>query len=131
MVPSTGSYLASVDENVLYLTSKSHACKGRFQISAQKQDHVARSHIGDNRIDTETRHCIRNFRVIQIVCISHLCSSISLILSQTRAKNFTGWQSERLVKADALLKEASQRLEKHKHTIDSANYIMAQGLLQM
>jgi hypothetical protein len=65
MVPSTGSYLASVDE--MYLTSKSHACKGRFQISIQEQDHVTRSHAGDDRIDTQTRHCIRNFRVIQIV----------------------------------------------------------------
>jgi hypothetical protein len=39
--------------------------------------------------------------------------------------------SERLGKADALLKEASQRLEKYRHAIGSANYVMAQGWLEM
>jgi hypothetical protein len=51
--------------------------------------------------------------------------------SHPAAKNFTSMTSEQLVKADVLLKEAGQRLEMHKHTIDSANYIMAQGLLEM
>jgi len=39
--------------------------------------------------------------------------------------------SERLGKADALLKEASLRLEEYRNTIDLENYVMAQGLLTM
>lgn len=39
--------------------------------------------------------------------------------------------SERLGKADALLKEASKRLEKHRHAIGPANYVMAQGWLEL
>ena len=39
--------------------------------------------------------------------------------------------SEQLGKADALLKEASQRLEQYKHTIGSDNYSMARGLVEM
>ncbi|KAI9449879.1 hypothetical protein F5148DRAFT_1245421, partial [Russula earlei] len=38
---------------------------------------------------------------------------------------------QRLVEADGLLKEASQRLEEHRNTIDLENYVMAQGLLTM
>ena len=39
--------------------------------------------------------------------------------------------SERLGKADALLREASERLDEYRDTVDSANYDMAQGLLEM
>jgi len=39
--------------------------------------------------------------------------------------------SERLGKADALLKEASRRLEECKHAIGSENYNMARGLLEL
>jgi len=38
-----------------------HACKGRFQISINRD----RKQGGNDRIDTETQHCIRNFRVTQ------------------------------------------------------------------
>jgi len=51
----------------IYLTWKSHACKGRFQILL---DRDRKKQGGDDRIDTETQHCIRNFRVMQAVCIS-------------------------------------------------------------
>jgi len=37
--------------------------------------------------------------------------------------------SERLVKADVLLKKASLRLEECRDTIDFENYVVAQGLL--
>jgi len=39
--------------------------------------------------------------------------------------------SERLGKADSLLKEASRRLEESKHAIGSENYNMARGLLEL
>jgi hypothetical protein len=39
--------------------------------------------------------------------------------------------SQQLGKGDALLREASERLEEYKDTFDSANYDMAQGLLEM
>jgi hypothetical protein len=39
--------------------------------------------------------------------------------------------SERLGKADALLKEASRRLEEYRHAIGSENYDMARGLLEL
>jgi hypothetical protein len=55
----------------------------------------------------------------------------AIILSNPAAKNFPSMTSERLGKADALLKEASQRLEKYRHAIGSANYVMAQGWLEM
>ncbi|KAI6013027.1 hypothetical protein EDC04DRAFT_721177 [Pisolithus marmoratus] len=49
-----------------------HACKGRFQISLPSGRRGAtRSDVGNDLLDTETRHCIRNF-VTQIVCISLL-----------------------------------------------------------
>ncbi|KAI6008971.1 hypothetical protein EDC04DRAFT_2775000 [Pisolithus marmoratus] len=39
-----------------------HECKGRFQISLQLSRRVAtRSDVGNDLLDTETRHCIRNF----------------------------------------------------------------------
>jgi len=57
--------------------------------------------------------------------------STPIILSNPTANNFTRMASERLGKADTLLKEASQRLEKYRHAIGSANYVMAQGLLEM
>jgi len=49
-----------------YLTWISHGCKGRFQISLDRDREKQGRNDG---IDTETRHCIRNFRVKQIVCI--------------------------------------------------------------
>jgi hypothetical protein len=67
MVLSTGSYFVFVDNNNKILTWKSHACKGRYQISL---DRNGGKQGGNDHIDTETRHCIRNFRVTQIVCIS-------------------------------------------------------------
>lgn len=39
--------------------------------------------------------------------------------------------SARVEEADILLTEASLLLEKYKNTIDSANYVMATGLLEM
>ena len=62
----------------MYLTPRSHECKGRFQISVQVAipsggaTQVTRSDVVNDQIDTETRHCIRNFRVRQIVRISYL-----------------------------------------------------------
>jgi len=37
--------------------------------------------------------------------------------------------SERLGEADALLREASTRLEEHRNALDVHNYVMAHGLL--
>jgi len=51
----------------IYLTWKSHTCKGRFQISLIRDREKPG---GNDHIDTETRHCIRNFRVTQTVCMS-------------------------------------------------------------
>ena len=50
-----------------YLTWKSRVCKGRYQISL---DRDRKEQGGNDHIDKETQHCIRNFRVTQIVCIS-------------------------------------------------------------
>jgi hypothetical protein len=64
----------------MYLTPKSHECKGRFQISVEMAitsrrafglAPVTGSGVMNDHIDTETRYCIRNFRVTQIVCISY------------------------------------------------------------
>ncbi|KAI6041214.1 hypothetical protein EDC04DRAFT_2669714 [Pisolithus marmoratus] len=50
-----------------------HACKGRFQISVHPgRPGATQSNVGNDLLDTETRHCIRNFRVTLIVCISLL-----------------------------------------------------------
>jgi hypothetical protein len=46
-------------------------------------------------------------------------------------KHLTIMTSERLGKADALLKEASRRLEEYRHAIGSENYDMARGLLEL
>ena len=67
----------------MYLTSKSHECKGRFQIAVQLERAKRKlfeqaqitgtgSDVESDHIDTETRHCIRNFRVTQIVCVVYL-----------------------------------------------------------
>ena len=51
----------------VYLTRKSHGCKGRFQISLDPDQ----KNQGEKYcIDTEIRHCIRNFRVTRTVCMS-------------------------------------------------------------
>lgn len=46
-------------------------------------------------------------------------------------KHLTNMTSERLGKADTLLKEASRRLEECRHAIGSENYDMARGLLEL
>jgi len=42
-----------------------HACKARFQISLDRKQKKQGGNGPNDRIDTETRHCIRNFRVTQ------------------------------------------------------------------
>src|SRR5260221_11547581 len=71
---STGSYFAFVDI-FFNLTWKSHACKGRFQIS---YDRDRKTQGVDDGVDTETRHCIRNFRLMLTVCINQLKHCFSL-----------------------------------------------------
>ena len=46
-------------------------------------------------------------------------------------KHLIAMTSGRLGKADALLKEASRRLEEYRHAIGSENYDMARGLLEL
>jgi hypothetical protein len=61
----------------------------------------------------------------------NLHHSTPIIHFDPAENNFTSMTSERLGKADALLKEASRRLEKYRHAIGSANYVMAQGLVEL
>jgi len=68
--PTYTCHLCGASNNLVSLLTDGsvdcHACKGRFQISVQNEVRVARSNLGNDLIDMETRHCIHNFCVSQI-----------------------------------------------------------------